>query len=248
MKLSSFNEVRSFLIANQNKRIFLITGHNSFKKTGANKLFKNLKLNLRVHYKKSFYPEISELQSIANSLNKFNPQIVLAIGGGSVIDYSKILKVVNLKKEIFSQLFKKKLIKFNSNFKLAVIPTTAGSGAEVTSGAVIYNKKIKHSVESNLLIPEFFFLIKEFVAKGNKKIKASSGFDAIAQSIESIISVKANNKSLKFATKSLEISSKNFINFVNKPNKTNISEMCIAANLSGEAINIMGSVMVMQFL
>ena len=97
---------------------------------------------------------------------------------------------------------------------------------------------MKHSVESDRLIPDFFFLVKEFVASGNKKIKASSGFDAIAQSIESIISVKANDKSLKFATKSLEISSKNFINFVNKPNKTNIGKMCISANLSGEAINI----------
>ena len=121
---------------------------------------------------------------------------------------------------------------------MIVIPTTAGSGAEVTSTAVIYKKKIKYSVEHKLLIPDLFFLVKEFVNKGNKHVKASSGFDAIAQAIESIISLKSNKKSLDYAKRSLKISSKHFVNFVNKPNNINVSKMCIAANLSGEAINI----------
>ena len=47
---------------------------------------------------------------------------------------------------------------FNKKYtKLAVIPTTAGSGAEVTSNAVIYVDGIKHSFESQLLIPDNFF-------------------------------------------------------------------------------------------
>ena len=238
MKISSLNDIKKFLIENKKKKIFLLTGYNSFNKSGAFKLFQKVQNNLKIFFKKSFYPEIKELQNIANSINKFEPEIVLAIGGGSVIDYAKILKVVDLKNDIFIQLFRKKIKKYNSNFKLVVIPTTAGSGAEVTSGAVIYNGKIKHSVENKTLIPDYFFLIKEFVIKGNKKIKASSGFDAIAQSIESIISVKANKNSIMFATKSLNISQKNFIDFVNKPNESNVGQMCLAANLSGEAINI----------
>jgi len=240
VKISSLSEVKSFLKDNNKKKIFLLTGLNSFNKSGAVKLFKNhtLKTNFVIYYKRKFYPEITELKSIAKSIYNFNPDIVLAIGGGSVMDYSKILKVINLKKDISEQLFDNKIQKFISNFKLVVIPTTAGSGAEVTSNAVIYKKKVKYSIEDKLLRPDLFFLIKEFVIKGSKKIKASSGFDAIAQSIESIISIKSNNESLKFASKSLKISSKNFINFVNKPSNENVDKMCIAANLSGEAINI----------
>ena len=90
--------------------------------------------------------------------------------------------------------------------KLAVIPTTAGSGAEVTSNAVIYVDGIKHSFESELLIPDNFFLIPEFLISAPNKIKASAGFDAIAQALESLISKKSNIESVGYAEQSLKIS------------------------------------------
>ena len=122
--------------------------------------------------------------------------------------------------------------------KLAVIPTTAGSGAEVTSNAVIYVKGIKHSFESELLIPDNFFLIPEFLISAPNKIKASAGFDAIAQALESLVSRKSNDQSVNFASKSLRVSVSSFISFVNDPNMKNATEMSIAANLAGKAISI----------
>ena len=65
----------------------------------------------------------------------------------------------------YSYPFKKKLT------KLAVIPTTAGSGAEVTSNAVIYVDNIKYSFESELLVPDYFFLVPEFLISAPNKIK-----------------------------------------------------------------------------
>ena len=70
------------------------------------------------------------------------------------------------------------------------------------------------------------------------KIKSSAGFDAIAQAMESLISKKSNEKSVDFATKSLKISLKYYLDFINRPNNENTSAMCLAANLSGEAISI----------
>ena len=122
--------------------------------------------------------------------------------------------------------------------KLAVIPTTAGSGAEVTSNAVIYVDGIKHSFESELLIPDNFFLIPEFLITAPNKIKASAGFDAIAQALESLVSKKSNNQSVDYATKSLKISINSYISFLNDPNLKNAAEMSIASNLAGKAINI----------
>ena len=136
MKISSLSEINFFLNKNRKKKIFLLTGLNSFRKSGAFKLFQNKKFNLRIYYKKLFFPEITELKLIAKSLKAFQPEIVLAIGGGSVIDYSKILKVINLNEDISRQVFNNNKF-FKSNFELVVIPTTAGSGAEVTSNAVI---------------------------------------------------------------------------------------------------------------
>ena len=62
----------------------------------------------------------------------------------------------------------------------------------MTSNAVIYVNGIKHSFESELLIPNHFFLIPEFLISAPKKLKASAGFDAIAQALESLISMKSN--------------------------------------------------------
>jgi alcohol dehydrogenase class IV len=132
----------------------------------------------------------------------------------------------------YSYPFKKKYT------KLTVIPTTAGSGAEVTSNAVIYVDGIKHSFESELLIPDNFFLIPEFLISAPNKIKASAGFDAIAQALESLVSKKSNDQSVEYASKSLRVSINSFISFVNNPNMKNATEMSIAANLAGKAISI----------
>ena len=122
--------------------------------------------------------------------------------------------------------------------KLAVIPTTAGSGAEVTSNAVIYVDGIKHSFESELLLPDHFFLVPDFLISAPNKIKASAGFDAIAQALESLVSKKSNDKSVEYASKSLRVSVNSFISFINDPNMKNATEMSIASNLAGKAISI----------
>ena len=135
------------------------------------------------------------------------------------------------------------LINSNYNAKkkfaeLVAIPTTAGSGAEVTPNAVIYIDKIKYSVEGEQLKPDHFFLIPELVLAASNKIKSSAGFDAIAQAIESLISRRSNERSKVFAEKSLKLSLNYFLDYLNKPNYENTSAMCLAANLSGEAISI----------
>jgi hypothetical protein len=81
-------------------------------------------------------------------------------------------------------------------------------------------------------------LVPELLLNCPRKVRAASGFDAISQSIESIFSKKSNNISLKYSLKSLNYSLKNFLNFVNNPNVKNITNMQLAANYSGKAINI----------
>ena len=230
-----------FFLKDKNfKKIFIIAGEKSYKLSGASKLIDELLINKNVRYffKKSSYPDLVELKKIIKEINLFTPDLIIAVGGGSVLDYAKIANVLtdsqNLEHEIPNSSYKIK----NKFTKLVAIPTTAGSGAEVTSNAVIYIDKIKYSVEGELLKPDFFFLIPELVIGASNKIKASAGFDAIAQAIESLISKKSNSESLNFAQKSLQISLKYYLDFLNNPNKDNTSAMCLAANLSGKAISI----------
>ena len=238
--VNSAEDIKKFIKDKDFKKIFVLCGKKSFVTSGAENLFKKIITDkeIKLFYKKSELPILEELIEIINDIKNFKPDLILAIGGGAVIDYAKIANVVDVREDLadlivnYSYPFKKKYT------KLTVIPTTAGSGAEVTSNAVIYVDGIKHSFESELLIPDNFFLIPEFLISAPNKIKASAGFDAIAQALESLVSKKSNKQSVDYASKSLRVSVNSFISFVNNPNMKNATEMSIAANLAGKAISI----------
>ena len=234
------NKLNLFIKKKKLKNILVITGKKSFNFSGFKKLeiYKNFKSIMTILYKKNDIPEINELKFLIKKINIINPDLVIALGGGCVLDYAKLANalynVKNLKKKIKSgttKLYSKKTI-------ILAIPTTAGSGAEVTKFSVIYIDKIKYSVEHNLLKPDFFSLIPKLVINSPKIVRSSSGFDSIAQAVESIFSKKANIHSLQYSSKSLLCSIKNFLEFVNKPMLNNAAEMLKAANFSGKAINI----------
>tara|TARA_Y100001935_G_C17301912_1_gene509787 strand:+ start:1896 stop:2990 length:1095 start_codon:yes stop_codon:yes gene_type:complete len=237
--ISSFDDVLAYVDDKNFKKVFVLCGKKSFINSGAKNLFKKIKnKEVKIYYKKSEIPVLEELKKIIEELRNFKPDLFLAIGGGAVIDYAKIANVVDLRTNL-SELIINYQYPFDKKFtKLAVIPTTAGSGAEVTSNAVIYVEGIKYSFESELLVPDLFFLIPEFLISAPNKIKASSGFDAIAQALESLVSRRSDNKSLEYASKSLKISINNFLSFVDNPSMINAAEMSIAANLAGKAISI----------
>ena len=238
--INTKEDIKKFIDDKSFNKIFILCGKKSFITSGAENLFKKLinEKEIKLFYKNSELPILEELIDIINEIKKFKPDLILGVGGGAVIDYAKMANVVDVRPDLenliinYSYPFKKK------NTKLAVIPTTAGSGAEVTSNAVIYVDGIKHSFESELLIPDNFFLVPEFLISAPNKIKASAGFDAIAQALESLISKKSNDQSVSYASKSLGVSINSYISFLNNPNIKNATEMSIASNLAGKAINI----------
>ena len=159
ISFSSKDDLKLFFRDKRFQKILIICGKFSFKNSGAEKIIKEVLKNKEtsIFYKKLSFPEFSELIQIIEIIKEQTPDLIIAIGGGSVIDYAKISNVL-----VNSQNIKSKII--NSSFKikkkyayLAAIPTTAGSGAEVTSNAVIYVDGIKYSIESKELKPDIFF-------------------------------------------------------------------------------------------
>ena len=238
--ISSKKDLIDFLRNKNFEKIFILAGKKSFIKSGAKKILNSClkKKIIKSYFKNSPYPEFFELKKIIHYIKEFSPDLIVAIGGGSVLDYAKIANIIGTTKNL-----DKKIINYNYPIKkkiakLLAIPTTAGSGAEVTTSSVIYINKIKYSLENDLIKPDYFFLIPELIINASRKIKSSAGFDAIAQAVESLISKKSNSSSIKFAKKSLNISVKYYLDYLKKPNLENTSAMCIAANLAGKAISI----------
>ena len=126
--LSDEKDIDNFLKQKQFKKIFILGGAKSFVSSGAKKILnKYLKNKITKYYfKTSPFPEIAELKKIIFILKKFSPDLMMAIGGGSVLDYAKMANVIesttNLSSKIIHSNYpiKKKLT------KLLAIPTTAG--------------------------------------------------------------------------------------------------------------------------
>ena len=238
---SKISDFKKLLDKKKNQKIFLITGKNSFYKSKANKFFRFSKDKvIKYYFKVTKLPEFKELSVILKEVEKFKPDIILAIGGGAVIDYAKIVSIIDYRmlKNLKFKLVNYENISKRKIYPLVAVPTTAGAGAEVTSNAVIYINKIKYSVENSLLIPEYFFLFSNLIISNPFDLKSSAGFDAIAQGVESLISMKSNKSSVSFAKKSLKLSLNNYLSFLHKPNNENSKNMLFASHLAGKAINI----------
>lgn len=241
IKFYNLSQLRKYISHPKFKKYLLITGKKSFEKSGAKEIFmksKNFK-NLKgtIYYKKKFIPKIEEVSEIIKIIKKIKPKFIFAVGGGASLDLAKSANFMCNSKNLVKDI-KKPNQKLKNFCKLIAIPTTAGSGAEATSNSVIYIKNKKYSLESKEIKPSKNLLVPQLVLKNKQSIKATAGFDAIAQAIESIISMRSNSKSLTFATESLKISFKNYINYIKNPNYNNSAKMLLASNLAGKAIDI----------
>ena len=97
ISINTYNDLTNFFKNNFFKKIFILSGKKSFKLSKAEKIFKKLLIdkNVKYYFKVKPYPEISELKKIIFNLRKFSPDLIIAIGGGSVLDYAKIANVLN---------------------------------------------------------------------------------------------------------------------------------------------------------
>lgn len=219
------------------KKILIVAGKKSYYKSNSKKYLDKVLQSKKIFYyfKKNYSPLLGEAILLKKKIKKEKPDIIVAIGGGSVIDLAKVSNILNLSR---SSLGKRKVFTNKAAANLIAIPLTAGSGAETTSTAVLYIDKKKFSVENDKVKPTSFYLIPSLILNNPKKIKGSAIFDCIAQAIESVFSKKSNSKSVKYAIKSLKISLKNWSQYYNKPNLSNAKNMLEAANFAGKAIDI----------
>lgn len=131
-------------------------------------------------------------QDVATLINQLpqNIDMVLGIGGGSVLDISKLISVLyaeqgdKTKSDIFQSLLKGE--KPSQRIALALIPTTAGTGAEATPNAIIAlpSQATKVGIISPIMLPDYVLLAPELTLSMPHHITASTSIDALCHLIE----------------------------------------------------------------
>jgi len=142
-------------------------------------------------------PSPEDIDRIANRYRDLDLQAVLAVGGGSVLDAGKAISALATNRgDIFDYLevVGKGQPLTNVPLPYIAIPTTAGTGTEVTRNAVLESPShgVKVSLRSPMMLPSIALVDPELTYSLPPEITASSGLDALTQLIEPFVSIKAN--------------------------------------------------------
>lgn len=127
-------------------------------------------------------PPLNKVIEGIKYFKKFSPTVIIAIGGGSAIDTAKLISYYASKLENKERPF------------FAAIPTTSGTGSEVTSFAVVTDTdtNTKDSVVDDSIAPDEAWLDERFVMSCPPKVTANSGMDALTHAIEALVAKNAD--------------------------------------------------------
>ena len=170
-------------------------------------------------------------------------EVIVAIGGGSVIDSAKMVSI-GCTSDLFCWDFfrdgdrpAKEIV--SKSLPLVVMPTTSGTGSEVTPFAVIKNedKKLKKGVKSRFLFPNESIIDPKLLIHKSNELTLWTACDAFGQSLESLTSAKANKFSNMLALESLRLNIMSLSQISKNPNSIMLREnLALSAMYSGLAI------------
>ncbi|MEH6645432.1 iron-containing alcohol dehydrogenase [Sulfitobacter sp.] len=142
-------------------------------------------------------PSLQAIEQALVQLGGFHPSVVVAVGGGSVMDFAKTLAALipcdGSPIEYLEIVGTGRLLE-HEPIPMIALPTTAGTGAEVTKNAVISvpERGLKVSLRDPRMIPQVAIVDPDLMQGAPKHVALCAGLDAITQVIEPYLSVKAN--------------------------------------------------------
>ena len=188
-------------------------------------------------------PELDLLDRIATGLRSEGINGIIALGGGSVLDTAKAISVAlpsELEHPLDMVLRQKKPYTWKDRIPVVAVPTTAGTGAEVTPFATVWdseNKK-KYSVSGEMVYPVHALLDPELTLTLPPKETLYTGLDAISHALESLWNKNRTPVSKALALKALSLANEALPAVLNQPDSLYFREMMQqAALLAGLAIS-----------
>lgn len=230
------------LIGRYGKRVLLVTGSASYTRNqGITEIITTLeKAGCIVHHARiESEPSPDDVDNTTGACRGQDIDLVLSIGGGSVIDAGKALSaMLPITDSIRDYLEGVGTKKHSGKRKFFVaVPTTSGTGSEATANAVISftgKNGFKRSLRHENLVPDMAIVDPQLTLSCPPEITAASGMDAFTQLVESYLSVKANVLTDALALEGINQIHKNLLTVVHHGDDTEArTGMSLAALLSG---------------
>lgn len=199
----------SRLLVSLGKKALIVTGARSAKLNGSQadiiKALESVGIEYLVFDKIKSNPTIKSIYEGAEVARKNNVDFIIAIGGGSPMDAGKgiaLLAAQEISEEnLFFGTYENKIL------PMAFVPTTAGTGSEVTKYSILTNDKAqtKTSIATDLIFPTIAFLDSKYTSKLSAEITINTAVDALSHAIEGMLSVKSSMITNALAEKSIKL-------------------------------------------
>ena len=220
--------------------LFLVTGHRSFEHPSLQAALAPLLEQYPSVRFKDFAknPQVADIEAGIAQVRRLKNPLVLAVGGGSVLDMAKLIAFFAGCQSDVQTYFKTAPDAQDKPdvLPLVAVPTTAGTGSEATQFATLYIDKVKFSLDTPAILPEAVLLDPTLTATLPARETAESGMDALTQAIESYWNVKATPETQAFAAEAIRLIHPNLHAAVTEPSPQNRAAMLQGANLAGKAI------------
>lgn len=224
------------------RRVLLVRGKRSFTDSGAHRLLPGLEQTAKVEQWSDFAPntDSADLEVGLRLVDQFDPDLVMAVGGGSAMDMAKLLcayRGVTDGDELRERIRAGAKVTERS-MRLVLAPTTSGSGAEATHFAVVYIGDDKFSIAGPAMLPDTVLLDPALTVSSSPYQRATSGIDAVAQAVESLWAKAATAQSRSFARAALGLLLPAIESFTTGPDSGSARAMALGAHLAGRAIDL----------
>ncbi len=213
----ALNELKEVM---NKKRVFIVTDKFLYTNGNANPIIEKLKemdMQYTVFFDVEPDPTLACAKAGASQMRSFNPDCIIALGGGSAMDAAKIMWVLYEHPEVdfldmamrFMDIRKRiyTFPKMGEKAYFIAIPTSAGTGSEVTPFAVITDETtgVKYPLADYELLPKMAIIDTDFHMTAPRGLTSASGIDAVSHCLEAYASIMATDYTDSLALRSLKI-------------------------------------------
>jgi alcohol dehydrogenase class IV len=216
-----------------------VVGATSYEASGAaGRIREAIDIELRQFVAPSPNPSLEGINPGLNLVREECPDVVIGIGGGSVLDTAKALSVLPHQSGSPTEYISGNKPPEYVGTPLIAVPTTAGTGSETTHFATIYIDNIKYSLAGMPVYPTGAIVDPALLESVPETVRATTGIDALSQAIESYWSVDSTPASRATAARAIELAWEHLEEEVTDPTDESRRALATAAHLAGRSIDV----------